>query len=216
MNNTAKAMESGLKCPTTSTPKAAVQASPATTSTISGQISRQLRSAIHSNSTVRPRESTIFSTAPSARVANSSSAIGILPVMRMVMPGRARPAAAARIASVAEWPAASSEKSSTGWTKTKRRVSSALAARPVIIRFQSGSATRPARAASAAALKATSGLANWLKLASPRATPSMALRSKSATPRRLGSAARLPSSGCASISRSVRSRTSSSERNSAP
>ena len=147
-----------------------------------------------------------------------SSASGTGPVSRTRTAGRRRTPIAhgLRIAATARAPGSRAPKSSTGCTRMKRRSSRGSGARPMISVRHEKFGSCPALIESSASANAARGRARSSNLICPRRTPSSTSDSASITPRNDGSAASVPSSGCAAMICCVVRATSSVGANSKP
>ena len=175
--------------------------------------------ASHSTRMTTRRVTAPFRPAPSATVANSSSASATDPVRRTLTPLSAVKLSleiASRIEVVALPPGSRASKSRTGWMSTKRRSSEGFGARPVIsLRHEKAGLSPFARRSRASAMATTAGLRSSSS-AFPRRTPSIDCDKVRRTPRSVGSAASVPRKGWALISSAVSRRTSSTERKRTP
>ncbi len=204
-----------LNRPMTSSPTAVVTTRPATIVPMIAATSRTDRVASQSVSSMAPIMTKATTPIFSSSVANSWSASGTSPVRRTRTPWAASspsPLAAASMASLAASPGLSAPWSSSGWARIRRRVGGASALLSLArSRCQEKVAGFPAREVSIAAASALIGLSSRSSLASPASTPSSTVSSEPAMPRRLGSTASGPSSGCASMRSPVACRTCATE-----
>ncbi len=219
VNRTPNATESGLSEPIASAAKLAVSVSPIASVARIAPTSFKDRIAANKIAQTRTIEVSVERSAPSRKVANCSSLSATEPVIRTCTPCAGSSwssRASRRTSSSGRAPRSSAAKSSTGRASTKRRRSRGLAARPVIIRCHENGSERPAKAASTALAIAVS--VGFSRMIAAWSFPTFDRNSVSVSnrPRRLGSPARLPISGCAAISFSEIASSSATGRNNRP
>ncbi len=219
-NSGMKATEIRLKRPTAARPTPMVMTRPARVVTRMQASIRTERVASHSIASTAASMAPPTSQARSAREANSSSDSGVSPVRRTTTPwaaSRCRPEAMAWMASSALAPGSRSPKSSLACTSRMRRLGAMLALPWADISdSQEKNTDLPACVFSVASARPLSSGSSLFRSVCPPVTPCISVVTPSAMPRRLGSAARGPSTGWAAISWLVVSDTSWRDRKSRP
>ena len=217
INSTPNAIEIRLSEPIASAAKPAVSKKPANSVTMIAPTSFTERSAANRIAQTITTDSTIERSAPSRNVANCSSSSATGPVRRSRNPfSRVMPSSPARrrISVRAVSPGSNPLKSSTGRVTTKRRRSRGSALRPVIICCHDRLARLPSTTRRTTSPIVVSVGSSWA--AAAVSAPETNVASASNRPRRLGSCARLPISGCAAISCCATFSSSSGDRNNSP